>query len=322
MIEAILLIVGGGLLLYYGGDWLVDGAAGLSLKWGMTPLVVGLTVVAFGTSAPELAVCIKAGKDGFHDIALGNVIGSNICNIGLVLAIAALIKPLKVQSQLVKIDVPIAIAAALAFCFMLWDGQIVRWEAAVLFASVLSYVIFSLKMSKSESKEVDEEFKEDLEHEIEESEKSVAHLVGLLLIGLAGVTYGGKIFVEGASDIATQMGVSQAVIGLTIVALGTSLPELATSIIASLKGHGDMALGNVIGSCIFNLLAIIGVTGLVTPLTASHINLVDLGVMLGVMILLWPLLRTKFTLSRPEGGVLLSVYIGYSIWLFCNATVA
>ena len=316
MMMAIFLIVAGGLLLYYGGDWLVDGAAGLSLRWGLSPLVVGLTVVAFGTSAPELAVCIKAGLDGVHDIALGNVIGSNICNIGLVLAIAALIKPLKVQSQLVKIDVPISIIAAVAFCFMLWDKEISRVDGLILFAGVLAYVVFSLKMSKKESAEVEHEFEEDIEDE----HKSLATLFGLLLLGLAGVTYGGKIFVEGASAIATQMGVSQAVIGLTIVALGTSLPELATSILASMKGHGDMALGNVIGSCIFNLLAIVGLSSIITPLQAGAINVVDLGVMLGTMVLLWPLLWTKLKLSRLEGGVLLSIYVSYSIYLFFNAS--
>ena len=317
MIEAIGLIIAGGLLLYYGGDWLVDGAVGLSLRWGLTPLVVGLTVVAFGTSAPELAVCIKAGLDGVHDIALGNVIGSNICNIGLVLAIAALIKPLSVKSQLVKIDVPISIIAAVAFCFMLWDKQISRIDGAILFVGVLAYVIFSLKMSKKETAEVDHEFEED----IEDDHKSLAVLFGLVLVGLAGVTYGGKIFVEGASDIASQMGVSEAVIGLTIVALGTSLPELATSIIASTKGHGDMALGNVIGSCIFNLLAIIGLSSIITPLQASAINVVDLAVMLGIMVLLWPLLWSKLKLSRIEGSVLLSIYVGYSVWLFSNGSV-
>ena len=317
MIEAIGLIITGGLLLYYGGDWLVDGAVGLSLRWGLTPLVVGLTVVAFGTSAPELAVCIKAGLDGVHDIALGNVIGSNICNIGLVLAIAALIKPLSVKSQLVKIDVPISIIAAVAFCFMLWDKQISRIDGAILFVGVLAYVIFSLKMSKKETAEVDHEFEED----IEDDHKSLAVLFGLVLVGLAGVTYGGKIFVEGASDIASQMGVSEAVIGLTIVALGTSLPELATSIIASTKGHGDMALGNVIGSCIFNLLAIIGLSSIITPLQASAINVVDLAVMLGIMVLLWPLLWSKLKLSRIEGSVLLSIYVGYSVWLFSNGSV-
>ena len=316
MMMAIFLIVAGGLLLYYGGDWLVDGAAGLSLRWGLSPLVVGLTVVAFGTSAPELAVCIKAGLDGVHDIALGNVIGSNICNIGLVLAIAALIKPLTVKSQLVKIDAPIAIISAVVFCFMLWDKEISRFDGVLLFAGVLAYVIFSLKMSKQETSEVEHEF----EDEIEDEHKSLTVLFGLVLLGLAAVTFGGKIFVEGASEIATQMGVSQAVIGLTIVALGTSLPELATSILASLKGHGDMALGNVIGSCIFNLLAIIGLSSIITPLQAGAIDVVDLGVMLGVMVLLWPLLRSKLKLSRIEGGILLSIYIGYSIWLFSNSS--
>ncbi|MDD7984914.1 calcium/sodium antiporter [Lentisphaera marina] len=314
MIEAILLIIGGGLLLYYGGDWLVDGAVGLSLRWGMSPLVVGLTVVAFGTSAPELAVCIKATLNGMDDIALGNVIGSNICNIGLVLAIAALLKPIAVQSQLIKIDVPVAIIAALAFFLQIQDGQLDFSNGLVLFAMVVAYVIFSLKMSKQEGKEVEDEF----DDEVKPSDKSTLALFGLILAGLAGVTYGGSIFVDGASTVAASLGVSEAVIGLTIVALGTSLPELAASIMASLKGHGDMALGNVIGSCIFNLLAIMGITSMIETIDAMGINKVDLGVMLFLMVALLPVLWTQKKLSRLEGCFFLLVYCGYCAYLFMN----
>ena len=314
MIEAILLILAGGLLLYYGGDWLVDGAVGLSLRWGMSPLVVGLTVVAFGTSAPELAVCIKAVTGGMDDIALGNVIGSNICNIGLVLAIAALLKPISVQSQLIKIDVPVSIIAALSFFLLIQDGKLVFVDGVILFAMVVAYVFFSLKMAKQEGKEVEEEF----DDEVKPSEKSTAALFGMIIAGLAGVTYGGNIFVDGASTVAAGLGVSEAVIGLTVVALGTSLPELAASIMASLKGHGDMALGNVIGSCIFNLLAIMGITSMIETIDAMGINKVDLGVMLFLMVALLPVLWTQKKMSRLEGGFFLIIYLGYCAYLFMN----
>ncbi|WDE97380.1 calcium/sodium antiporter [Lentisphaera profundi] len=314
MIVAVLLILAGGLLLYYGGDWLVDGAVGLSLRWGMSPLVVGLTVVAFGTSAPELAVCIKSTLNGLDDIALGNVIGSNICNIGLVLGLAAIVKPIAVQSQLIKIDVPVAIIAALSFVLLIQDGQVSAVDGGILFAMVVAYVFFSIKMSKKESKQVEEEFDE----EVKPSQKSSLALFGLILAGLAGVTYGGNIFVDGASTVAAGLGVSDAVIGLTVVALGTSLPELAASLMASSKGHGDMALGNVVGSCIFNLLAITGITALVEPLDAMGINKVDLGVMLFLMVALLPILWTQKKLSRIEGSFLLLAYCVYTGYLFMS----
>ena len=315
MLEAILLVIGGGLLLYYGGDWLVDGAAGLSLRWGLSPLVVGLTVVAFGTSAPELAVCIKAGLDNVDGIALGNVIGSNICNIGLVLALAAIVKPLDVKSQLIKIDVPLALVASFIFTFMLSDGLISRVDGAILFSIVLAYVIFSIKKSKTEGKEVDEEFEEEVQ---DDESKSMLQLGLLVFAGFAAVTFGGKIFVEGAEVLAKGIGVSEAVIGLTVVALGTSLPELSASLMAAKKGHGDMAIGNVVGSCIFNLLAIMGITGLVVPLEAAGINKVDLGVMLFITIILWPMLWSNKKLGRGEGFVLLGTYLVYCGYLFMN----
>jgi len=303
---AIYLLLGFG-LLYLGGEALVRGAAGLGLRWGLSPLVVGLTIVAFGTSSPELVVSLDAAIRGYGEVAIGNVVGSNICNIGLILGIAALIRPMKVESKVVKFDAPIALAATLVLIAMLYDGVLSRLEGALLFGGILAYTGFTLWEAKRESGSVEEEF-------IEEHRPSIHGTPVLLLIvfgGLVALVAGGNLFVDGAVSLARALGVSQALIALTIVALGTSLPELSASIIASLRGHGDIAIGNVVGSNIFNIFATLGAGALAAPLSRGDVQFADLMAMLAIAIVLLPLLYWRFTLGRLRGAFLLLLYTAY-----------
>jgi len=306
MTAAIYLLLGFG-LLYLGGEALVRGAAGLGLRFGLSPLVVGLTIVAFGTSSPELVVALDAAIRGYSEVAIGNVVGSNICNVGLILGIAALIRPMKIEAQVIKIDAPIALAATVVLMAMLHDGQLSRVDGALLFGGILAYTGFTLWQARRESGIVEKEF-------MEEHRPSVypTHLL-LLFIGggLAALVVGGNLFVDGAVSLAQALGVSQALIALTIVALGTSLPELAASVVASLRGHGDIAVGNIVGSNIFNILATLGVGALATPLSRGDVQIVDLATMLAIAVLLLPLLYWRFTLGRVRGVLLLLLYAGY-----------
>ena len=310
--EALLQIVGGigGLvLLYYGAEFLVRGGVQIAKRFHVTPLVIGLTLVAFATSAPELVVSCDAALKGMGDIALGNVIGSNICNIALILGLCAVITPLRVNANLFKLDLPLMIGSSVLFalfCFL--SGGINRIEGALFFAGIITYVTVSIRNARRSGEVVTE---------VEGDGKPLPPGVSivLVLLGLGFLVGGAKLLVNSAVWMAGLLGVSQAVIGLTIVAIGTSLPELATSVIAALKGERDIAIGNVVGSNIFNVLAIMGISPLVRPIAASDIQLLDLGVMLSCTLLLYPFLRTGFVLSRKEGACLLAIYIGYTVWL-------
>lgn len=310
--EALLQIVGGigGLvLLYYGAEFLVRGGVQIAKRFQVTPLVIGLTLVAFATSAPELVVSCDAALKGMGDIALGNVIGSNICNIALILGLCAVISPLRVNESLFKLDLPLMIGSSVLFalfCFL--TGGINRIEGALFFAGIITYVTVSIRNARRSGEVVTE---------VEGDGKPLSSGVSivLVLLGLGFLVGGARLLVTSAVCLAELFGVSQAVIGLTIVAIGTSLPELATSVIAALKGERDIAIGNVVGSNIFNVLAIMGISPLLRPIKAADIQLIDLGVMLFCTLLLYPFLRTGFVLSRKEGVCLLTVYIGYTVWL-------
>lgn len=310
--EALLQIVGGigGLvLLYYGAEFLVRGGVQIAKRFQVTPLVIGLTLVAFATSAPELVVSCDAALKGMGDIALGNVIGSNICNIALILGLCAVISPLRVNESLFKLDLPLMIGSSVLFAlFCLLTGGIDRIEGALFFAGIITYVTVSIRNARRSGEVVTE---------VEGDGKPLSSGVSivLVLLGLGFLVGGARLLVNSAVCLAELFGVSQAVIGLTIVAIGTSLPELATSVIAALKGERDIAIGNVVGSNIFNVLAIMGISPLVRPIKAADIQLIDLGVMLFCTLLLYPFLRTGFVLSRKEGVCLLTVYIGYTVWL-------
>lgn len=290
-----------------GAEGLVRGASALALKIGISPLVVGLTVVAFGTSSPELVVSIGSALEGNSDIAIGNVIGSNISNIALILGITALINPIKVNVQVIKREIPIMIAVTLVFLLMFYDLSLSRLEGALLIAGIIFYTSISYYLSKKETQKVEEEFEQEIPAAKGKTYKSILFVV----IGLACLAIGSKLFVDAAVELALIFNVSQVIIGLTIVAVGTSLPELITSIVASLKKEGDIAIGNVVGSNIFNLLSILGITAVILPIASEGIKLIDLGMFLLTAVIMLPLARTGFVLKRWEGALLLAAYIIY-----------
>ncbi len=258
-----LSIIVGLILLVAGGEFLVRGAASLAAAFKISPLVIGLTVVAFGTSAPELGVSLQASLSGNGDVAVGNVVGSNIINVLLILGVASLVAPLVVSSQLIRKDVPLMIAASLAAWWMATDGSIGRGEGAIMFTALLIYITFSIVRSRKETKLIQDEF-EDYTNSIT-SKKDVLVQVAYLIGGLVMLGFGSNLLVNGATKVAAALGVSQLVIGLTVVAIGTSLPEMVTSVVASYRGQRDIAVGNVVGSNLFNILCVLGLTAIVSP---------------------------------------------------------
>jgi len=304
-----LLLLGGLAILSLGAEFLVRGSAALALRLGLTPLVVGLTVVGFGTSSPEMVVSVKGALAGQGDLAVGNVVGSNIFNIAVILGMTVLIKPIKIGLQLIKLDTPIMIGAALLFIALIWDGAISRPEAALFFALLVAYLVFTVRAARKESKNIQEEFS----HELPKADSPVWLNSLYIVLGLAGLIFGGQMFINGSVALARVWGISDVIIALTVLAAGTSMPELATSIIAALRKNPDIAIGNIIGSNIFNTLGILGVSGMLAPIHAPGISHVDLWLMVGISFLLVPLMLTGFTLRRWEGGILLSIYGGY-LW--------
>lgn len=312
MIISILLGIAGLVLLYYGAEFLIRGGVSIARRFNVSPLLIGLTLVAFGTSAPELVVSIDATWHGHGDISLGNVIGSNICNIALILGLSAAIAPIPVNKQLLKLDLWIMLGSAAAFMgFYRISRGINRWEAAILLLGLLGYTgwrFFHSRRSGGENPPGGEEI----------PQRTYPLGAALLLSagGLAGLIGGAKLLVLSAVAVAKAMHVPEAVIGLTIVALGTSLPELATSVVAAFKREHDIAIGNVVGSNIFNILCIVGIVPLIRPIDAPGISPVDLWLMLGISAALLPIMATGMKISRREGILLLLVYVGYMVYLF------
>lgn len=302
------LILVGLILLCLGAEGLVRGSASLALRAGVTPLVVGLTVVAFGTSSPEMVVSTKAAYLGQGSIALGNVVGSNIFNIAVILGLSAIVRPLKVNTQLIRFDMPVMIGVSVLAYLMFRDGILSRPEAALLFAGVVVYTVVVIRMARQErNQEVGKEFEEGTPH----TSKSVWLDLAFVLGGLGLLVVGARLFVQGAVDLARVWGVSEAVIGLTIVAAGTSMPELATSMVAAFRKQEDIAIGNIVGSNIFNILAILGVAGLISPFDADGVKPMDFSFMLGTSILLLPLMRWGLRLNRYEGMLFVALYAAY-----------
>ena len=313
----IFLIVVGLVALVMGAEWLVRGSAKLAVRIGVSPLVVGLTIVAFGTSSPELFVCLKFNLAGDANAALGNLVGSNICNIGLVLGLSALIRPLDIKAQLLVRDMPILFVVTVGVIAFLWDGTLEVWEGGVLVLGVVIYTAYSFRESKAEKNpEVLEEFESEYGDHGSEKKEGLAGMVGFILVGLVGLYFGAEWLVSGAVGMAERMNVPSAFISLTVIAFGTSLPELATSVVATIRRQGDIISGNAIGSCIFNLLLVLGVTGLVKRMVITEIEPVDLAVMMGMVVLVVPLMLTRRRLGRFEGGLLLAVYLGYCVYLW------
>jgi len=312
-----LLLAGGLVLIYLVSESLVRGSASLALRLGLTPLVVGLTVVAYGTSTPELAVSVKAALQGNGVIALGNVVGSNICNLGLILGLAALICPLKVQLQLVRLDVPVMIACSLLLPLLLWDGVIGRIEGLFLVFGIVAYTVMNLRLARRENNPV----------VLDEFSKATAIVrprarAGLdfilIAVGIGLLVLGGRLLVAGAVALARAMGISESVIALTLVAAGTSLPELAATVVAAVRGQVDIAVGNIIGSNIFNLTNIIGLSALAKPIEGSGLAGADIAVMIALALISAPLLWTGFTVRRWEGGLFLLFYIAYVFYLLAR----
>jgi len=310
-IEIILYLVGGLIMLFIGAEGLIRGSSNLAIKIGITPLVVGLTVVAFGTSTPELVVSLKAALLGNSSISLGNIVGSNIANIALILGVASLIRPLDVHAKVIMREIPIMIGVSVLLLLLLIDGELGFIDGLVFVSGIVTYTIVNIWMaSKEKSSEVDKEFKEGLK-----SKLGIPVSILLMIAGLGLLIFGANLFVQSAVAIANMFNVSDAIIGLTIVAIGTSLPELITSIVAAYKKEADIAIGNVVGSNIFNILGILGITALIIPINSIGINFVDLGVMLFTAIILFPLSRSGFSISRFEGALLLFGYFGYVYYL-------
>ncbi len=307
----VILILAGFVLLYFGGEWLVGGSSSLAVRAGVTPLVVGLTVVAFGTSCPELVVSVDAALSGHGEISIGNVIGSNIINIALILGLSAILNPLKVKLQLIRFDTPIMIAVSVLFALFFLDRHISRLEALILFILLVSYTVTVVIMARKEVKKN----RSNGDYAEIKSEYDLALCIFFIIAGLLTLMAGARLLVEGAVSVAKSFNISEAVIGLTIVAAGTSLPELATSVVAAARKESDISIGNIVGSNIFNILCIVGVTGLIIPISAPGISNFDIVMMLITAAVLFPMMKTGFTVNRLEGLVLVIIYIAYVAWL-------
>jgi cation:H+ antiporter len=319
----LLLFLFGLVLLTLGGELLVRGAARLAALCGISPLVIGLTVVAFGTSAPELAVSVMSAFAGQADLALGNVVGSNICNVLLILGASALFAPLIVHQQLIRLDVPLMIVASLLLLPFGLDGVVDRLEGGILFAGVVTYTIYVVRKSRREGKTTDDDFTREFSDTATHTGK--AWLVNLLLLGCGTVllVLGSRWLVDGAVAIARYFGLSELVIGLTIVAIGTSLPELATSVVAAIRGERDIAVGNVVGSNLFNILSVLGLSSLVAPkgisVPASALS-ADIPVMIAVAVACLPVFFVGYRINRWEGALFLGYYVAYLTDLLLAAT--
>lgn len=310
MLVSVLQTVMGGALLYLGGEALVAGASRLARGLGVSALGVGLTVVAFGTSSPELFVTLSAAYDGLDDLAIGNVVGSNICNIALILGLAAMIRPIRINARLIKLDLPLLLMATVWLIIILLDDSVWRWEGALSILGLLAYVAFNVWEANREDTPV----KEELQMASPRPGWSLTKDLVFIGLGLVALALGANWFVTGSVTVATLVGLSPAVIGLTIVAVGTSLPELAVTILASRRGKGDIAVGNVIGSNLFNIGAIMGITSAVHPVQRGEILWADIGVMLGLTLVLVPMLLLGPRLTRNRGAILLTCYVGYLAW--------
>lgn len=311
----ILWIVIGSLILVAGGEILVRGAAALARRLGITPMVVGLTVVALGTSAPELVVCVMASWNNKPGICAGNIIGSNILNVLVVLGVTAIICPLQTSAGFVRREVPIAVGVSAIFWWFCGGGLLSRVESGVLVALLVGYMALTVWIARREKTKVTDEFEELQDKPLS---RGLMLNFAMILVGLVALSYGADLFLDGAVNIAKKLGVSEAIIGLTLVALGTSVPELAACIIAALRKHADICLGNVVGSCIYNVLAIGGISGLILPLPVGpEMMSIHLPVMVGAAVLLLIFIASNLRLSRKEGVALLvcySGYLGFSLW--------
>jgi len=300
-------ILAGLVLLYYGGEFLVKGGASLAVRYGVSPLVIGLTLVAYATSAPELLVSIMSACSGNPDISIGNVVGSNICNIALILGVSALIRPLSVDRKLLYFDLPVMLLATGALAASgVFLGGVPSWAGCVFFLASLAYTWLTVKIARKNGA------REDDCDEVPQKALRFSFAVLALLCGLAMLVLGSHWLVQGAVALARRLGVGDIVIGLTIVAIGTSMPELATSAIAARRGESDIAIGNIIGSCIFNVFCIMGIVPMIRPLKQISVTALDWSMFSLTAFLLLPMMLSFRKISRLEGALLLGIYIAYT----------
>ena len=313
----VLLLVGGCGALYFGAEWLVRGAARIASDMGISPIVVGLTLVSLGTSAPELVVGIAAALEDKVGVLMGNVMGSNLANIGLILGATAIIRPLAVADRVISRDVPIMVLITIFVYPLVLDYQVDLAEGVILLVLLIVYVAFTFRTAEEDLSEFQEEpdaLGEDTEDP--EGTRGILGDVGLVVAGAIGLALGGMAIVDGASALTLVLGVSQEVIGLTIVAVGTSLPELVTSIVAAARQQSDIAVGNIVGSNIFNLTAVLGTSALVRELTVDPTILArQLPAVLVISLLVWPIAASARRVRRSEGLLLLVAYFGFMAWI-------
>ena len=321
-----LFCVFGFVMLYYGAEWLVKGSSSLAKSLGITPVVIGLTVVAFGTSAPELVVSVVSSIQGKSMIAIGNAVGSNICNIALVLGVSAIFRPITCHASVVKRDIPIMIGISLYLLVLSFNSTIGRFEGATLFGGLILYTFFNYYNARKES--VSGTDKETImpQSDLEEVGFIASRSKQLLFIGvgICGVVLGAQLVVDSAVKIMTVLGVSEKFIGLTIVAFGTSLPELATSVVAAIKRQMDISIGNLVGSNVFNILGVVGAASLIRPIPIpggffQSGLLIDYLVMIFISTLPWFMMRKSYTVTRKDGLILLFCYLGFLGYLIYGA---
>ena len=313
MILPIFLFIIGLIIIYFGANWTVNGSSNIALIMGIRPIIVGLTIVSIGTSLPELVVSLVAAINKSKDIALGNIIGSNIANIGLVLGLSAIIRPLKINRSTIKNEIPIMIGFSLLFYFLAFDNQISATDGFILFSGIflfIGYCIYNARYNKERS--------EDVIHELVDYIKkkhSMKFELLLIVSGIIGVIVGARIMVDSAVFLARHFGMSDLSIGMTIVAIGTSLPELATSMVAAYQKKDEISVGNVIGSNIFNICMVIGIISIISPFTVGRLILNrEFLIMLAFSVLLYPFALHRMTLTRTKGVIFLAGYAGF-IWI-------
>ncbi|WP_424039798.1 calcium/sodium antiporter [Prevotella nigrescens] len=319
MLLNLIFIIVGIVLVLWGADRLTEGSVAVAERMNIPQIVIGLTVVAMGTSMPEFCVSLISALKGTPDLAVGNVVGSNIFNSLFIVGITATIAPMAILRATVMKDIPFALVASVILLMMCLDGRIGRIDAAVLFSLFMIFMFMTLKSAKINKQELEEENKLAEKALKSVPKMSPAMSVVWILVGLACLIGGSTLFVEGASKLATSLGVSEAVVGLTIVAGGTSLPELATSIVSARKGSSGIAIGNVLGSNVFNILGILGVTGLICPMQLQGITDTDLSMLVISMIMIWFFSFTKYIIERWEGLILSATFIGYIAYLISHA---
>ena len=324
MILDVLYIIIGIVLVLVGADRLTEGASALARRFGVPEIVIGLTIVACGTSAPEFFVSLMSALNGTPDMAVGNVVGSNIMNSMLIVGCAAMVAPMVISPSTVKKDIPFSVGASVLLVLLAIDSTVSRIDGIILLVGFAAFMAYTLYQAKGgESKVEGGRLKVEGGGRIPEGQEQISfnpppstlHHILWILLGLAGLVFGSNLFVDSASSVAALLGVSESVIGLTIVAGGTSLPELATSVVAARKGQSAIAIGNVIGSNVFNILLILGATAAISPLQMEGITLVDIGVMLASITLVWLFSFTRYTVERWEGALLVLGFLGYLGWL-------